>query len=200
LNTIVASKEYTKKQKKELVVRVTNFSLISWDLYKMGPDEILHRYVPDHERHSILVKVHGGVTRGHYIGKTTTHKILRAGLWWPILHKDSKDYCSACKICQRMERPSHRDEFPLNPQVILQPFDKWVIDFLGLINPHGKKTSVHYIITAMNYLTRWAKAHLIKDFKIDIVFRFVFEYILSRFVCLDIPMSDRGTHFIKNMI
>lgn len=58
--------------KKELVVRVTYFSLIVGHLYKMGPDEILHIYVPEHERHNILVEAHGGVTRGHYAGKATT--------------------------------------------------------------------------------------------------------------------------------
>jgi len=71
----------------------------------MGPDELLCIYVPEHERHSILVEVHGGVTGGHYAGKETTQKILRAGLWWPTMHKDPKDYCSACDAFQRTRRP-----------------------------------------------------------------------------------------------
>lgn len=63
--------EYTMKQK-ELVVRVADFSLIVGHLYKMGQDEILHRYVPEHERQSILTEAHGGVVGGHYVGKATT--------------------------------------------------------------------------------------------------------------------------------
>ena len=43
---------------------------------------------------------------------------------------------------------------PLVPQVTLQPFDKWVEDFVGVVNPPRKRTGAWYIITTMNYLTR----------------------------------------------
>ena len=56
----------------------------------MGADEILHRYVLKYEWDNILPKAHGGATGGHYVGKATAQKILRVGLWWPTLHKDSK--------------------------------------------------------------------------------------------------------------
>jgi hypothetical protein len=41
--------EYTIPQKKQLVLRVANFSLIVEHLYKMGPDEILRRCVMEEE-------------------------------------------------------------------------------------------------------------------------------------------------------
>jgi hypothetical protein len=41
LSTEMAPNEYTNFQKKQLVVRAANFSLIAGQLYKMGPDEIL---------------------------------------------------------------------------------------------------------------------------------------------------------------
>lgn len=46
----MAPSEYTTQQKKELVVKAADFSLIVGQLYKMVPDEILCRYVPKHER------------------------------------------------------------------------------------------------------------------------------------------------------
>jgi len=57
-----------------------------------------------------------------------------------MVHKDSKEYRSACDVCQRTGRPSQRDELTLNPQVMLQAFDKWEIDFIGPIQSPGKKT------------------------------------------------------------
>lgn len=42
----------------------------------MGSDEILHRYVTEYERQSILAEAHGGVVGGHYAGRATAQKIL----------------------------------------------------------------------------------------------------------------------------
>ena len=117
----------------------------------MGNDEILRRYVPKFERRNILADAHGGVVGGNYAGRESTLKILCVGLWWPTLHQDSKAHCKACDVCQRTGKPSWRDEMPLNPKMMLQPFEKWAIDFVGPIKPQGK-TCARYIITATEYL------------------------------------------------
>ena len=46
---------------------------------------------------------------------------------------------------------------PLNPQMTMDPFENWVIDFVGPIKPQGK-TDARYIIKVKEYLTRWAEA------------------------------------------
>lgn len=140
LTTGMTPERYTSQQKEEFVVPVTNFSIIAGHFYKMGVDEILRWYVPDFERNSILAEAHGGAAGGHYVGKVTVQKILRAGLWWPTMHKYPEAYCRACNACQRMGRPSQRDDLPLNPQVSLQPCEEWEIDFIGPIQTLRKKT------------------------------------------------------------
>jgi hypothetical protein len=113
LSTGMAPSEYTITQKKQLVVCTAYFSLIVGQLYKVGPDEILRRCVMEVERPLILTEAHEGIVGGHYAGKETTQKILRAGLWWPTLHIDAKEYLQACDVCQRVEKLSRRDEMPL---------------------------------------------------------------------------------------
>ena len=68
---------------------------------------------------------------------------------------------------------------PLNPQVTSQAFDKWAIDFVGPINPLGKRTGARYIITMTDYLTRWAEAKPVKDYSSETTVQFIFENIVT---------------------
>ena len=96
--TRTAPAEFSKQQKKQLVVKAADFTLIVGQLYKLGPDEILRRYVLEHERQQILAEAHAGIVGGHYAGKPTAQKILTAGLWSPTLHKDAKEFCKRCDV------------------------------------------------------------------------------------------------------
>ena len=75
-------------------------------LYKMGPDEIFHCCVVEHERPMVLNEAHANVAGGHYAGKEIARKLLQARLWWPIMHTDAQDYCRRCDICQRTRKSS----------------------------------------------------------------------------------------------
>jgi hypothetical protein len=55
------------------------------------------------------------------------------------------------------------DDISLIPRVTLKVFDKWVVDFVGQINPPARRTEARYIITAMEYLTRRAEVSPLKD-------------------------------------
>jgi hypothetical protein len=70
------------------MVKATNYQLIARNSYKLGVDGILRHYVLEHEILMILEESHDGIVGGNYAGKEMTSNILRAGLWWPTLHKD----------------------------------------------------------------------------------------------------------------
>jgi hypothetical protein len=49
--------------------------------------------------------------------------------------------------------PYKQMKCPLQPQMVLEPFDKWAIDFVGPINPPSRRHS--YILVCTDYVTKW---------------------------------------------
>jgi hypothetical protein len=56
---------------------------------------------------------------------------------------------------------------PLNMQVTLQAFDKWVVDFVRSINLPTRRTRSRYIITVIDYLTRWEEVEPVTGCSIE---------------------------------
>jgi hypothetical protein len=71
---------------------------------------------------------------------------------------------------------------------------------VGPINPPSKRIGERYIITMMEYLTRWAEATPVKVFSAKTATHFLFEQLITRFGCPRFFMSDQGTHLINNTI
>ena len=136
---------------------------------------------------------HDGPCGGNFADKRTTHKILRMGYYWTSLFKDAKKYVRACNICQRMGQPNHRDEMPLNPQVILEPFERWALDFEGPINPPSNQRVC--ILVCTDYMTKWVEAKELIKANEESVLTFLFEEIFVRFGVPRELLIDGGPPF-----
>ena len=112
---------------------------------------------------------------------------------------DSHEHAKRCDACQRY---SHRDPemgMPLVPTLPMLPFERWGIDFIGEVHPTSSRQN-QWIIVAIEYLTKWAEAKAVRaDNAKDTAF-FIFENIITRFRCPRVLVSDRGGHFINNLI
>lgn len=62
---------------------------------------------------------------------------------------------NVCDSCKRMGQPLQSDEMSLQPQIVLEPFEKWALDFVGPINPSSRQKS--YILVFTDYVTKWVK-------------------------------------------
>jgi hypothetical protein len=71
---------------------------------------------------------------------------------------------------------------------------------VGPINPPRNFTRARYIITVIEYLTKWEEARAIKDYSAITIGRFIFDDIIIMFGFPNILMSDQGTHFINKTI
>lgn len=107
---------YTVAQRKYLLMKATvDYQLIANQLYKLGVDKLLKIFILQHEREGIMREAHEGTMGGNYARKMAAHKIMHVGLWRLAIFRDTKEYCKAYDICQRVGNPSKRDEIPLNP-------------------------------------------------------------------------------------
>eukprot|EP00253_Pinus_taeda_P007368 PITA_07368 len=115
----------SSKEKSRIVRKSASFTWIGGNLFKLGPNQILRNCVREEEVFDILLTCHDGPCGGHFAAKRTAFKILQVGYYWPTLHQDVRRYISQCDLCQRMGKPTQRDKMPLQPQVTLEPFEKW---------------------------------------------------------------------------
>jgi hypothetical protein len=57
------------------------------------------RCLENDDAENVLRELHDGPTGGHFVGETTTYKILRVGYYWPTLFMDAHAYARKCKSC-----------------------------------------------------------------------------------------------------
>ena len=91
--------------------------------------------VREDEVFDILKAFHDGQCGKHFEDRRTAHKFLRTGYYWPTIFKDAKKFVQAYDSCQRAGRPGQSNEMPLNPQLVIEPFERWALDFVGPISP-----------------------------------------------------------------
>lgn len=148
----------------------------------------------------VLKGCHDEICGGHFAGWATAQKALRTGYWWPTLFSDATLYVWKCDPCQRVGKPTPSKAMPLTPILAQIPFEKWGIDFVGLIKPPSLQGQKRYILVATEYVTKWVEAVATKKDDAQTVANFIYENIITIFGCPKEIVSDRGTHFINETI
>lgn len=198
LSTSTFPNEMSSGERWKLALKSKTFRLINGLLCKMGFDQILRRCVME-EIPSVLKEAHDGLAGEHMGPNATARKVLLAGLWWPTLHTDAREWLVGCDNYQCAGKPLKRDFMPLFPSQPQELFERWGLDFVGPLKP----SSMHrcnYIVVATEYLTKWAEARAVPDNTALSMTQFLYEQIVTRY---EIPLqitSDKGAHFVNQVI
>ena len=89
-------------------------------------------------------------------------------------------------------RITHKDMMPLTPILEVEIFDLWGIDFMG---PFPLSYGNQYILVAVDYVSKWAEAISTRTNDNQVVIKFLWENIISRFGAPRAIISDNGSHF-----
>lgn len=131
-------KHLTPKERKMIVQSSTRFSWIGGYHFHTRSYMHIHRCIRKDEIYDILKACHYGPYGGHFIDRRTWHKILHMGYYWPTIFKDAKKFVLACDSCQRMGHPGQSDEMSLHMQLLIEPFERWELYFIGVFKPQSK--------------------------------------------------------------
>eukprot|EP00253_Pinus_taeda_P036258 PITA_36258 len=86
---------------------------------------------------------------------------------------------------------------PLRPQLVIEPFERWALDFVGPINPSSNQRT--YILVATDYVTKWVEAEsLPKATEVSVI-----QFLFHLFVRYGLPrelITDGGPQFVGNKL
>ena len=83
--------------------------VLFWKKY----DSVLLRCLEKDYVDHVLTELHDGLVGEHFGGETTTHKVLRAGYYWPTFFRDAHAYAQKWQIFQVNAGRERRHAFPL---------------------------------------------------------------------------------------
>ena len=87
-------------------------------LFRKNYDGVFLRCLEREDANKVVTELHNGSARGHFLGDTKTHKILRAGYYWLTLFKDAHAHVRKCDTCQRSGGRQAKAVGPLKPIII----------------------------------------------------------------------------------
>jgi transposase InsO family protein len=174
--------------------KVKDYELENEQIYRIKNGKrckVLRRF----ELEPVMQIMHDHPISAHFSVKATYEKI-KERYYWPNMRKDVEEFIKSCDNCQRRNKPKGKHE--LHSIRIKEPWYLIGIDIVGPlpITENGNR----YIVTAMDYFTKWPEARALKEATAEKVMEFIFEDIICRHGSPKRILSDRGTHFNNQLI
>ncbi|GJT33435.1 reverse transcriptase domain-containing protein [Tanacetum coccineum] len=133
---------------------------------------------------------------GHHGANATARKVFECGFFWPTVYKDAHEFVKVCDACQTAGNISTRNEMSQNSIQVCEVFNVWGIEFMG---PFPTSYGNKYILVAIEYVLKWAKAQALPTNDARVVVKFL-KRLFSRFGIPKALTSDRGGHFCNHQL
>ncbi|CAB4443573.1 unnamed protein product [Rhizophagus irregularis] len=163
-------------------------------LYRMENNEDL-RVIRKYEFEGLMYIAHDHELSGHF-GIDATYERVKEKYYWKGMRRDVEIYVKSCDSCQRRGKPIGKHE--LNVIKVKEPFYQIGIDVVGPL-PITERNN-RYIVTAMDYFTKWPEARALETADAKEIARFIYEDIICRHGCPKKILSDRGSHFNNKLV
>ncbi|NXM92484.1 YI31B protein, partial [Oenanthe oenanthe] len=108
----------------------------------------------------------------------------------------AKVVTAGCLICQKVNQKTMRKTTPGGREIALRPFQNIQIDFTEMPPIQGYK----YLLVIVDHLTHWVEAFPTRKETVQEVIQTLLEHIIPRYGLVNNIDSDRGPHFIVQIL
>jgi hypothetical protein len=154
--------------------------------------------VPERMRQKVISVAHDGLLSGHCGIRRTKDRVV-SNFYWRELDQDVRRYCRSCSICQKTLKKGLHGKAPLQKMpIIAEPFKRVAVDLVGPITPCSERGH-RYILTVVDYATRYPEAEVLKGIDTITVAEGLFR-IFCRIGFPEEMLTDRGTQFLSDVM
>lgn len=185
----------TKEQQQKFNIQGKLYSVKQGRLFRLRKNGKELLVIRRSELEAILKALHDSPYGGH-LGSTTMEDKVKEKYWWKNFINDIREYVKTCDTCQRKGKP--RKNQLLHPVESNEIFEQFGIDAIGPLpmTANGNR----FILTAMDYLSKWPIARAVPDITAATTVRFLNEEIISHYGCFKRLISDRGPNFRSELV
>jgi hypothetical protein len=181
---------FTKDDKRKLRARSKRYEPKAEKLYwKNNNGEFREVVFTENEQKSLLKAFHD--ERGH-LGRERTYQVLSDTYYWKNLFDDVCEYVASCEKCQMTSNFIKSPE-ELHPIPVISP---WFHVGMDLIKMPVSKSGKNYILTVVDYFSKWPEAVPLPDKSSETVA----SALLKIFLRMGFPTvfsSDQGREFVN---
>ena len=133
---------------------------------------------------------------GAYRGVGMMAQKIREWYYWKTVYQDCKEHVKTCRQCQFQGSAKKNNE--LHPIPVGGPWERIGIDIIGSLPVTEREN--RYIVTCIDYMTKWAETESLPDKSARRVAWFLYEEIICWYGCPQIIQSDNRLEFVNEII